>query len=134
VLNTGAIPPDFTYYTLVCTSDGSGTEAGLKVYVNGPEGTYFTGSNGAGTTGVASSESLYLGRRRFDTALSNNGVMTQAVIAGRTWTDAEARAFYENPWQIYEPVRNTLYSFLGVASPGTPIDVTEFPLRRNFID
>lgn len=128
-------PADFTQYSLVVTYDGGSASSGLNLWLNGALGSMATGTNASGTTGAATSESLYLGRRRFDTTLSNNNTIALALIANRTWTEAEVSSFHQNPWQVFEESRSHVtFSFSGFLPPQVDIDVFTYLRESLFLD
>jgi hypothetical protein len=96
---TTTLPPAGSIYSLVIASDS--TSAGTKIWLNGVPATLSASPDATGGSGVASAESLYLGRRRFDTALSHNGSIYVATISNRVWTAAEALAFHRDPYSLW---------------------------------
>ncbi len=109
--SSGRVPVAGQQFSVVMTNSGSPTVAACHIYVNGYD-EVVTGDDAVGTQGDASGQSLYLGRQHVDTQQSFDGDIALAVMASREWSDAEARSFHENPWQIFssDPVRT--YSFL----------------------
>jgi hypothetical protein len=129
---TTTLPPAGSLYTLVIASDS--TSAGTKIWVNGAPGTLSASPDATGGSGVASAESLYLGRRRFDTALSHNGRIYVAAIANRVWTAAEALAFHRDPYSLWAAPSKTARArafFDAQPSVTTPAPVVR---RRQFFE
>ncbi len=110
-------PAADTWFSVVATFRATGSAplaSDVKIYVDGLDGGA-TGGDSAGTSGPATSESLYIGRRRWDTPLSHDGDVALGFIAQRVWSDAEARAWHDNPWQLFEASSNPVFSFVGQA-------------------
>jgi hypothetical protein len=80
---------------------GGNAASGVSLYLNGRPATTYETQDGVGTSTPATAESLYLGRRRYDTALSHSGKIALAFIANRIWSDAEHRAFAANPFRVF---------------------------------
>lgn len=132
--NISPVPATDTLYTYVCTYDGvSPDSTHLAMYLNGVSYAPAFDSGPTGTTGTIV-DPMYIGRRRFDTALSHNGDIVLAAIAQRAWTDAEVKSFHDNPWQLFEPVRNTPYSFLGPGVTGNTYNIISPTFRTTLID
>lgn len=65
----------------------------------------------------------------FTTAQHTNPV---ALFASRAWSDAEAEAFVDNPWQLFRPLRPIVYSLpssVPVLSSPTVIDIGQTSAR-----
>jgi hypothetical protein len=97
--------------TVVVTFDGGNLRSGINIYLNNQLGGYTGGTNGTGTSGDASAQTLYLGRRRFDTPLSHMGEIMVAMFANRQWSRAEVEQFSSNPYGMFQPARSMAYSF-----------------------
>lgn len=127
-------PADHTSYALVITYEGGNTASSIRIYLDGRLATMPTGQDGSGSTGVASSESLYLGRRRFDDPLSSNATVALGLIANRVWSDAEVSDFYLNPWQMFEESRSHgVFSLPSLLEEGV-LDVATFRKENPFLD
>jgi hypothetical protein len=108
-----------TVYSAVYTFTGvlgAGPSA-VSIYLNGLQEDS-NGDGDSGSTSPASAESLYLGRRRYDTALSHNGQIFLALISRRLWSETDVRAFHDNPWQVFQRSANRVFSF--ASSPVAP--------------
>lgn len=104
---------NYSTHSLVITYDGSNNSSGINIYLDGKLGTMATGVNGTGTTGAATSESLYLGRRRYDTTQSANHQLALALIGQRTWSAQEAWSFHQRPFQVFTGQKNPVFSWIG---------------------
>jgi hypothetical protein len=100
-----------TPFTFIVTFDGGALAAGIKCYLNGRLGTPTGGTDLSGVRSAATAEHLLLGRRRFNNAASHNGTISVALIANRVWSESEARAFHNNPYSVFQPLNNIIYSF-----------------------
>jgi predicted GNAT family acetyltransferase len=118
---TTTLPPAGSLYALVIASNS--TSAGTKIWLNGVPCALSASPDATGGSGIASAESLYLGRRRFDTALSHNGKISLALIASRVWSDSEVAAFSSNPFGFLETPSRAVYSW-GVAVGGSNTPMT----------
>ena len=88
-------------FTFVVVSDGSVPTPTVSIYLNGQPITSVFTSGGSGTTAPATGQNLYLGRTRFDTAGSHDGMIEVALIANRQWSQGEAQAFHRNPHAVF---------------------------------
>lgn len=88
-------------FSFVVTYDGSEFGAGIKIYLNGRLGTVTGAADGSGGTSPTTTEPLYIGRHRYTNAVDHNGHVFVALISSRVWTDAEAKAFNDNPYQVF---------------------------------
>lgn len=109
---------------VVVTFDGANLRSGSNIYLNGRLCSVTGGTNGSGTATLPSSQNLYLGRRRFDTALSHSGDIIVALLANRIWTLGEINEFTKDPFVVFAPRRATVYS-RGFSLPTTVFDAPD---------
>lgn len=111
--------PANTPFTLVVTSLGTDVAADISIYLNGLPGTPTGQTAGSGTTGPATAQNLYLGRRRFVGAASHSGDIFVALIADRIWSAAEITSFHNNPYQVFQSPGLQLPAYVEVIGSGT---------------
>ncbi len=99
--------------SLVCSSAGA-TAAGLKVYKNGVDtGLAFVAAPAAWTSGA---KNLSLGKFPGGVVHDFNGTIRVAGYTTEVWGAAEAKAFHENPWQIFKAPARRIWA---VGTPST---------------
>lgn len=105
-----------TPHAIVVTYDGTNNHSGVHMYIDGYETTYDFANNGVGTYVSPVAENLWLGRGRFLDI--NSGVTSStlaiAFAANRVWSQAEAKAFANDPYQIFVKAPAMGLSFGGI--------------------
>ena len=88
-------------HRIAVTYDGTETNTGIRIYVDGVEQTYFTSSGPSGTTGPNTTDPLCLGTQRWDTTQSYGGVIFNARFYQRVLSTAEIKVFNQDPYIGY---------------------------------
>ena len=114
---------DDTYYRLVATSDGAGTDTGLSLYALregtsgfGPE-KVSANADAAGsiTPFDSANQTLEYGTRWGQTSLPGEQFNVLGLMANRCWNQTEAFSWLNDPLQIFDPPRQRRrFQFPGV--------------------
>jgi hypothetical protein len=101
-------------HRIAVTYDGTETNTGTHIYVDGVEQTYFTSSGPSGSTTPNTADPLLLGTQRWDTAQSYGGIIFNARFYQRVLSTAEIQTFSQDPYVgfVYAKSTSTFGQFI----------------------
>jgi hypothetical protein len=88
-------------HKIAITYDGTETNTGIHIYVDGIEQTYYASSGPSGTTGANTTDPLLLGTQRWETSQSYGGTIFNARFYQRVLSTAEISIFSKDPYVGY---------------------------------
>lgn len=94
-------------HRIAITYDGTETNTGIHIYVDGVEQTYYASSGPSGSTSANTTDPLLLGTQRWETNQSYGGVIFNARFYQRVLSTAEIQAFSQDPYVGYVRSKST---------------------------